>query len=331
MKQYVGKGYTIYKHTNKVNGKSYIGQTKCEDLTRRWTGGHGYAATPYFSRAIKKYGWNTFTHEILETGIASQDEANAKERFYIALYRSNEKKYGYNVQSGGQYTGELSKEGRQRLHERFYGANSPRAKAIDVYTLDGKFLKTFSTGKEAAQYLGCSIGYLSGKCSMKSGTVKNHIVHFHETTHGMEQLPKEKIFFVNEQRAHLKPVTQYDLKGNFIQTFESVKEAADKTGVKHTEISTCINHPDRISTGGYVWREGKHIGNIPPSKFANKQEGEHLYSIPVIREDVKTGEKKRYPSRKMAAIDNNTTSATIIRWLDRDTPIHGYRWTNEIA
>lgn len=331
MKQYVGKGYTIYKHTNKVNGKSYIGQTRHEDLTRRWTGGHGYDGTPYFSRAIKKYGWNTFTHEILETGIASQEEANAKERFYIALYRSNEKDYGYNVQSGGQYTGELSEEGRQKLHERFSGANSPRAKAIDVYDLDGKLIKTFDTLSETANYLKCSIGSVSMKCTQKTGTVKKHIVHFHETTNGMKQLPKEKIFFANEQRKQLRAVTQYDLKGNFIQTFNSVKEAAEKTGTKQTEISACINHSERISTNGYVWRKGKHTENIPPTKFANKREGEHLYSKPVIRTDVKTGERKRYATRRLAAKENNTTSTNIIRWLQRDTPIHGYLWEEEIA
>ena len=47
MKSYTGKGYTIYCHENRINGKIYIGQTKAEDLTRRWTGGNGYKGITY--------------------------------------------------------------------------------------------------------------------------------------------------------------------------------------------------------------------------------------------------------------------------------------------
>lgn len=326
MKQYVGEGYTIYKHTNKVNGKSYIGQTKQTDLTRRWTGGNGYAQTPYFSRAIKKYGWNSFTHEILETGIRTQEEANKKERFYIALYRSNISEYGYNVQSGGQYTGELSEDGRQRLHDRFYGENSPRAKAIDVYDMDGCLVQTFLTEKDAAKYLGCGIGYISGKCKRRTGTVKGHMVHFNDFTHGIKKLPKEMIFARNDQSKHRKIVSQYDLNGKYITSFESVKSAALETGVKRAEISSCINNQKRISAGGFLWKQTDKKDDIQPSKFAGKKEDEHLYAKPVRRIDIETKTIVEYKSRKEAAKANNTTSTTIIRWLKRETPIRGYFW-----
>lgn len=39
--------FVIYKHTNKFNGKSYIGQTKNE-LNRRWKNGNGYKDSPLF-------------------------------------------------------------------------------------------------------------------------------------------------------------------------------------------------------------------------------------------------------------------------------------------
>ena len=64
--------WCIYKHTNKTNGKVYIGQT-CQKPEDRWQCGNGYTHNPYFYAAIRKYDWQTgFTHEIIEEDIASQ-------------------------------------------------------------------------------------------------------------------------------------------------------------------------------------------------------------------------------------------------------------------
>ena len=66
------KTYIIYRHINKVNGKSYIGQT-CQKLSARWKSGAGYTKEhqPAFYHAIQKYGWDSFTHEmkILENSL----------------------------------------------------------------------------------------------------------------------------------------------------------------------------------------------------------------------------------------------------------------------
>lgn len=51
--------YTIYMHRNKINGKSYIGQT-FQKPEERWKNGAGYKSCTYFYAAIQKYGWNNF-------------------------------------------------------------------------------------------------------------------------------------------------------------------------------------------------------------------------------------------------------------------------------
>ena len=62
--------WTIYKHTNKINGKIYIGQTHYKNVNERFKNGLGYKRSDgkysYFWEAIQKYGWNNFSHEILE-------------------------------------------------------------------------------------------------------------------------------------------------------------------------------------------------------------------------------------------------------------------------
>lgn len=77
--------YCVYKHTNKINNKIYIGQT-CQKPEYRWgSDGQNYKNNPYFYSAIIKYGWNNFTHEIIYNNLTAE-EANQKEIELIKLY-----------------------------------------------------------------------------------------------------------------------------------------------------------------------------------------------------------------------------------------------------
>lgn len=96
------KNYKVYVHINKINNKKYVGITK-QSVKKRWQSGHGYYnrnKTNYFWNAIQKYGWNNFEHIILEENLTHK-EANEKERYYIAVYNSNDPNYGYNLTLGG--------------------------------------------------------------------------------------------------------------------------------------------------------------------------------------------------------------------------------------
>lgn len=100
------KGY-IYKHTS-PSGKSYIGQTTQKDPGMRWRNGRGYLSTTsygeqtYFARAIKKYGWKNFTHEILWKGeVSSIEELNQLEEDFI-LSEGTLAPDGYNLKTGGK-------------------------------------------------------------------------------------------------------------------------------------------------------------------------------------------------------------------------------------
>lgn len=102
--------YTIYKHTS-PSGKVYIGITKQTPPSKRWLGGKGYRTQEKFYRAIQKYGWKNFTHEILYQ-CENSDEAEMKEREFIKQYKSTDNRFGYNVENGGNYKKEISEETR---------------------------------------------------------------------------------------------------------------------------------------------------------------------------------------------------------------------------
>jgi hypothetical protein len=89
--------YYIYKHTT-PNNKVYIGKTT--NYMRRWNNGNGYKNNTYFYRAIQKYGWKNISHEIIASGLSSE-EADKLEIKLISEYNSTDYRYGFNNTAGG--------------------------------------------------------------------------------------------------------------------------------------------------------------------------------------------------------------------------------------
>ena len=92
------ENYKVYKHTT-PNNKTYIGITKL-DVNKRWKNGNGYKHNPYFTRAISKYGWENIEHDVLYDGL-TKEQAEKKETELISFYKSDNSKFGYNIQHGG--------------------------------------------------------------------------------------------------------------------------------------------------------------------------------------------------------------------------------------
>lgn len=129
------RDHKIYKYTNKVNGKVYIGRT-CQSLSRRACGtGSGYKHCTYFYNAIKKYGWENFEGEIIEDNL-TDDEALERETFWIKEYMSTDPNIGYNIVetnyrnykeetrqkiSGSLIGKEISEETREKLRQSHLG------------------------------------------------------------------------------------------------------------------------------------------------------------------------------------------------------------------
>lgn len=94
----------IYKHTNLIHkGWSYIGQT-IYDINTRWKFGHGYDKCLAFKRAIDKYGWDNFAHEIIEDNIPVE-KLDDRERYWIQYYHTyvgDPECKGYNMTIGGR-------------------------------------------------------------------------------------------------------------------------------------------------------------------------------------------------------------------------------------
>lgn len=128
----------IYMYTNKINGMKYVGQTVCR-LSKRHNE-HLKRDNSYIDKALRKYGENNFTLEILEDNICDADELNNKEIYWINYYDSFNN--GYNLTKGGK--GSL----------KFDAADALKI----IYLLEN----SNNTMKEIGEKFGYSIGTISG-------------------------------------------------------------------------------------------------------------------------------------------------------------------------
>lgn len=107
MKKPDGNIYTIYRFTNKLNGKMYIGFDS--DYPSRIKS-HYYVHRskicpdyPFYN-ALKKYGWDNFQCEILYQSCDLEHTLDKMENFFIKENNSHTTQNGYNVTWGGQGT-----------------------------------------------------------------------------------------------------------------------------------------------------------------------------------------------------------------------------------
>jgi group I intron endonuclease len=130
--------YLIYKITNTINNKIYIGQTK--NLKMRIARHKSEALkihnTKPLYRSIRKNGFKTFLFSIIEE--CSNANVDEREIFWINYYKSTNKKYGYNLSTGGKgYVGTIkprispmkgkkhSKKTKRKMSEQRKGSKNP--------------------------------------------------------------------------------------------------------------------------------------------------------------------------------------------------------------
>lgn len=125
-------GY-IYKITNKVNNKVYIGQTIRtieERYQRHLVEAKRHTNRPLYD-SMNHYGYDNFSVEqIVE---APEEELNALEAFYISYYNSATSTFGYNLTLGGDaFKGTFSEETKKRIAEKVSKALKGRKQSKEL-------------------------------------------------------------------------------------------------------------------------------------------------------------------------------------------------------
>ena len=243
----------IYKITNIVDGKVYIGQTVV-DYERR-IGVHfsklkkGSHNNLHLQRAFIKYGEENFLPALVTT--CSIEEIDDIEKYWIKYYK--EKNLSYNIEDGGNYIKKISKETKEKLRSR--SAESWKDEEIKnkrirnmarrennfnsvpvICVTDGK---KFVSMTEASEYYGVSFSAISSSiykqhyCRSDKGRLE-----FYRYVEGEVYRPKKS---VHGQAIKVVCLTTGEV-------FNSVKDAADAYNLETTNISK-VCKGKRKSTG----------------------------------------------------------------------------------
>lgn len=243
----MGDTYSVYKHTNKINGKVYIGITINEPVVRWGRNGDGYSGQ-YFGLAIQKYGWENFEHEILFENLSAKD-ASQKEIELIKEYDATNREKGYNVALGG-LTG---------------GVRSP--KTVYQYSLSGQFIKEYPSLSQAAYENNTKHSVIGAAC--RNG-INHKSINYRWS---YEYLGEQIAWELMRNRVFYQDVYCYDLEGNFLKRYETVTEAQNDIGIDNGNICGCYLGKT-TNTKGYRWFTTFQGDKIQPLEYDINSKGQ---------------------------------------------------------
>ncbi|WP_079708095.1 GIY-YIG nuclease family protein [Paraliobacillus ryukyuensis] len=218
----------IYKVTNLINGKMYIGQST--NIKKRFTS-HKNAINrsdddprgqgPLYDD-MRNYGVENFSFEVMEE--CSKNELNEKEEYYISFHNSVDD--GYNISKKAITTNDPDVR-KKIITEEFLERNSIRFKEMNK-----------QNWKDAE--------YRKKKSKQSSELQKKRLQDPEYRKQKSEQLKK----YWSKKK---KRVAQYTLDGELVAVYEGLRVAERNTGIK--SIHKHLKEPDkRKQAGGYVWK-----------------------------------------------------------------------------
>lgn len=225
----------IYKITNRVNNKFYIGQSI--DVLQRINQhfmSRNSKRNNIIDRAISKYGIENFTCEILEK--CDREVLGEREKYWANEY--------YKCQSYSPYGYNLSQCGDQK------GAHGS---VVSCYNDEGLLIRTFPSYMEAARYFNCN------KEQIREAVNTNIHTKGYRWRLGFEE---DIGFYVPNPKKNL-PIDIYDSELNLIASCNSIAEASNFSKVSCGKISTSLNTGVLIK-GLYYFCE--HMDDIDDQK-----------------------------------------------------------------
>lgn len=244
----------IYAIINLKNGKKYIGSTT--NFSRRKVK-HLYLLNKGEHHSLSlQHSWNKnisndYVFHVIEK-LSENEDMYIKEQYYLDLYKTYDKKYGYNMSKlvKGVYTT------YKTVYQFDFNGNLIKefpdcTTAADSLNIDNSGLSKCARGKYRF-YGGFIWSYDKNISQERINLAKNPIKRSIESRKKMSESAKNRT-------DKLKPILQYDLNNNFIKEWGSTTELVKEKKYSNGYISDCLNGK-HSKAYGYIW------------KFKNKNE-----------------------------------------------------------
>lgn len=281
----------VYKITNLLTGKFYIGKT-AQALEKRWI----QHCTPrsgcrYLSKSIRKYGKENFEIKVL-TYCNNIEEMNHREQYYIRLFNTLAPD-GYNLMTGGGNSlpsKEVLKK-RSNSLKQFYKNNKPNpiseetrkkisikgkgrkrsAKSIAAtalahsipvfqYDLDGFFIARYISARKAKEVTGIGNEEIGKCCKSIKRTAGGFQWSYLESPNigkvrNKKPIPKRGAGNASNSRS----VAKVNHQGEIIETYLTAKEAAIKNSCDQSTILKVCKGKQK-NTKGLLFIFFKNLG-----------------------------------------------------------------------
>ena len=238
--------YCVYMHTNKENGKVYIGMTiNGDDPNKRWHNGYGYRTQKRFFRAINKYTWDGFFHEVIASNL-TREEAIKFEKLLIGFYDAKNPKRGYNCTDGGDgvtgcHVSEERKRKRNKTMQKYFSDPAYIRKMRDVaqkrcvyqFTLSGDFVNVFESAMEAERQTGILNATISKSAFGKIPSASGYIFLFEEDVENIQQRVDR---YASSKKPRCEHIVQLSLCGEFITEWDNAKSAGKALSINYKNI-----------------------------------------------------------------------------------------------
>jgi group I intron endonuclease len=229
----------VYCHTS-PSSKKYVGISI--DPEKRWNSGKGYVSSFRFYRAIKKYGWDSFEHEIIADNLTIE-EAESLEKKLIKEWNLTDWRYGYNMRPGAD--GPLHPETRARMSALRKGRKGnvgfvmPQETKYKVSKSLTEYYKTHDNPMKGKHHSADTIEKIKSKKQNTSEETRKKMRENHNDVSGAKN-------------PSAKPVRQLSIGGETICEYPYAKMAAQKYGLDLSSIIKCCKGKAK-SCGGYRW------------------------------------------------------------------------------
>jgi group I intron endonuclease len=261
------RDHKIYKYTNKINGKVYIGRT-CQTLEARASGnGKGYKCCTYFYNAIQKYGWENFEGEIIEEGL-NDEEAGKRELYWISEFDSTNREKGYNLRDSDYRT--YKDETRKKISDANLGrklteehkrklSEAKKGKYVgDKNPWWGKKMSEETKEKLRQANIGRSL-------SIEARQAISEKLAGRPTWNKGKKMTGEFCKKAREcNKGRKSPVKKNVICVETGIEYYSITHAAECTGIGIKNISHALNKGEKYTAGGFHWKYAK-----PPTEYNN--------------------------------------------------------------